>query len=122
MLDRQPGPVAWLDAASGEVRRRATSEGAAQAPSLTSTEVGNGRGVPEDDPRPAHLQRGEGEGVLRRLPRLLGRLGTPFRGEHPGLPASVQGWTDAAPERASRRLLPRLDRFRLDVLIIRLPP
>src|SRR5262249_6794308 len=47
------------------------------------------------------------EGVLRRLPRLLRGLGTSFRGQRPGLPASVQGRAGAAPDRASRRLLPR---------------
>src|SRR5262245_9103594 len=48
----------------------------------TATEVGNGRVVPEDHPPAAYLRCGESEGVLRRLPRLRRRLGTPLRGQH----------------------------------------
>ena len=46
---------------------------------LVSLEVGDGCRVSKDDSNTSHLRRGEGEGVLRRLPRLQ-----PLRGKHPG--------------------------------------
>src|ERR1700686_4711130 len=53
---------------------------------------------------------------------MLGRLGTPLRGQHPSVPPGVQRRADVAPERASRGVLTRLDRLRLDVGYRRVSP
>jgi radical SAM superfamily enzyme YgiQ (UPF0313 family) len=54
--------------------------------------------------------------VLRRLPWLLDRLGTPLRGKHASVYSGIQRWADVTLERALRRLLPRLTCHRADRL------
>src|SRR5262249_12720837 len=63
----------------------------------------------DGDSGPAHLLGREGEGVLRRLPRVQHRLGAPVWCRLPALRAGVTFGAETAPERAPRRCLSGLD-------------